>query len=64
MILLYIRKANASTNGNIQNVYVNNIAAWKTLGALLSKTKRGRGCSAKAARERDKDRSKRTWKGG
>jgi hypothetical protein len=60
---LYIRKVNANNNGNIQNVYGNNIAAWKTLGASYQRPN-GRDCSAKAARERDKDRSKRTWKDG
>jgi hypothetical protein len=30
---LYIRRVNANNNGNIQNVYGNNIAAWKTLEA-------------------------------
>jgi hypothetical protein len=61
---LYIRKVNANNNGNIQNVYSNNIAARKTLGASYQRPNAGRDCSAKAARERNKDRSKRTWEDG
>jgi hypothetical protein len=49
---LYTRKVNANNNGNIQNVYGNNIAAWKSLGASYQRLNAG---ETAARRRREKE---------
>jgi hypothetical protein len=49
---LYIRKVNANNNGNIQNVYGNNIADWKTLGVSYQRPNAG---EIAARRRREKE---------